>query len=408
MSSVVSTCQIIPGRLDFQVRSSISTFEKSDRAFHYFSIDNTLRHLGFYTETGPLNLGNMYHFTMMLNNKRQRLTENVKIIFYCKNERSYIANAATLIGCYQVTEMGLSPEEAYATVRHLQPFLPFRDACMGPCTYKLTVLDCLSSIKKAHTMRWFDWNTFNLQEYEHFEQVEHGDLNTIIPGVFLAMAGPHESSIDEDGLICFTPEDYAPIFRKFGVRSVIRLNRKMYDRQRILDMGLEHHDMYFVDGTAPSLEQVDLFNEIIENRTSTVAVHCTAGLGRTGTLMACYMMKHYMLTANEAIAWLRICRPGSVIGPQQYFVKGQQKRMHYEGQALEAKRAQAASLKIITNPGSVDEMSSPLQSPGSTSSVSSLSMSYSSDGSDFAGSLSQSFSSSCLAGSPESPLFSDV
>ena len=33
------------------------------------------------------------------------------------------------------------------------------------------------------------------------------------------------------------------------------------------------------------------------------------------------MMKHYKFTAAEAIAWLRICRPGSVIGPQQHYME---------------------------------------------------------------------------------------
>ena len=46
-----------------------------------------------------------------------------------------------------------------------------------------------------------------------------------------------------------------------------------------------------------------------------------AGLGRTGTLIALYMMKHYKFTAAESIAWIRICRPGSVIGPQQNFLE---------------------------------------------------------------------------------------
>lgn len=48
---------------------------------------------------------------------------------------------------------------------------------------------------------------------------------------------------------------------------------------------------------------------------------CVAGLGRTGTLIGCYIMKHYCFTAAEAIAWIRICRPGSVIGPQQNFLE---------------------------------------------------------------------------------------
>lgn len=58
-----------------------------------------------------------------------------------------------------------------------------------------------------------------------------------------------------------------------------------------------------------------------------------AGLGRTGTLIACYLMKHHAFTARESIAWLRICRPGSVIGHQQWFLENVQPRMHAEGES---------------------------------------------------------------------------
>jgi hypothetical protein len=43
-------------------------------------------------------------------------------------------------------------------------------------------------------------------------------------------------------------------------------------------------------------------------------------------------MKHHFFTANESIAWLRIVRPGSVIGPQQQYLHDQQSRMFNLGQ----------------------------------------------------------------------------
>lgn len=56
-----------------------------------------------------------------------------------------------------------------------------------------------------------------------------------------------------------------------------------------------------------------------------------AGLGRTGTLIGCYLMKHYHFTAPEAIAWIRICRPGSIIGQQQNWLEEQQAWCWEEG-----------------------------------------------------------------------------
>ena len=50
-------------------------------------------------------------------------------------------------------------------------------------------------------------------------------------------------------------------------------------------------------------------------------MHCKAGLGRTGTLIGMYLMKHYGFTSAEVIGYLRIMCPGSALGPQQFFLK---------------------------------------------------------------------------------------
>ena len=48
-----------------------------------------------------------------------------------------------------------------------------------------------------------------------------------------------------------------------------------------------------------------------------VLVHCLAGIGRTGSVLAAYMIEYEGKTADDAIARLRVIRPGSVEGPRR-------------------------------------------------------------------------------------------
>jgi hypothetical protein len=69
-----------------------------------------------------------------------------------------------------------------------------------------------------------------------------------------------------------------------------------------------------------------------------IAVHCKAGLGRTGTCIGAYLMKNYRFTASEVIAWMRICRPGCVIGPQQHFLRSIERIMWQAGASATIER----------------------------------------------------------------------
>ena len=96
---------------------------------------------------------------------------------------------------------------------------------------------------------------------------------------------------------------------------VIRLNKKSYDASRFINNGIKHLDLYFIDGTAPPEDIVVKFLDAVEKEKGKVAVHCKAGLGRTGSLIGLYAMKHYHFPAADFIGWIRIARPGSILGP---------------------------------------------------------------------------------------------
>ncbi len=79
------------------------------------------------------------------------------------------------------------------------------------------------------------------------------------------------------------------------------------------------------------MEIVQSFLDIAEKEEGALAVHCKAGLGRTGTLIACYAMKHYYFPAADFIGWIRIARPGSILGPQQNYLIEMEKVMREAG-----------------------------------------------------------------------------
>lgn len=67
-------------------------------------------------------------------------------------------------------------------------------------------------------------------------------------------------------------------------------------------------------------------------------MHCKAGLGRTGTLIALWVMKHIGFPPADFIGWIRIARPGSILGPQQQYLNNMDDKMMKAGGA--AKRAE--------------------------------------------------------------------
>ncbi|XP_049564347.1 dual specificity protein phosphatase CDC14A isoform X1 [Orcinus orca] len=414
---LIGACEFMKDRLYF---ATLRNRPKSTVNTHYFSIDEELVYENFYADFGPLNLAMVYRYCCKLNKKLKpkKIFKNIpflgklevkhvevmaahrttcsfyrfcngmttdcsgdadccgrywaslvtsyslsrkKIVHYTCFDQRKRANAAFLIGAYAVIYLKKTPEEAYRALLSGSnpPYLPFRDASFGNCTYNLTILDCLHGIRKGLQHGFFDFETFDVDEYEHYERVENGDFNWIVPGKFLAFSGPHPKSKIENGYPLHAPEAYFPYFKKHNVTAIVRLNKKIYEAKRFTDAGFEHYDLFFIDGSTPSDNIVRRFLNICENTEGAIAVHCKAGLGRTGTLIACYVMKHYRFTHAEIIAWIRICRPGSIIGPQQHFLEEKQASLWVQGDIFRSKLKNRPSSEGSINKilSSLDDMS---------------------------------------------------
>jgi cell division cycle 14 len=66
---------------------------------------------------------------------------------------------------------------------------------------KIQILDCLRGLHYASRLGWFDFRKFDITEYEHYEKIENGDLNWIIPGRLLAFSSPYDSGKDDSGVV---------------------------------------------------------------------------------------------------------------------------------------------------------------------------------------------------------------
>lgn len=193
---------------------------------------------------------------------------------------------------------------------------------------------------------WYQFKSFDDREYEYYEKLDNGDLNWVIPGKFMAFMGPvDEPEYDRLGN---SPEDYIQVFKHFNITRVIRLNEAKYDRKTFVDEGINHSDLFFIDGSVPPEKVVNDFMEISEKEEGGIAIHCKAGLGRTGTLIGLYAMKHFKFPAAAFIGWIRIARPGSILGPQQYYLLDMEEI--YLGKDSAAYKNRGAQRKLEMSP----------------------------------------------------------
>ena len=131
------------------------------------------------------------------------------------------------------------------------------------------------------------------------------------------MAAPGFSWIDRPRLAALAMPDSAADLawlRRQGVEVLVSLTEKPLPRHWVNDAGLMAVNVPVPDMEAPTDRQLDLLLDTIRKANSSgmgVAIHCAAGLGRTGTVLAAYFVASG-LPPGEAVEKVRDLRPGSV------------------------------------------------------------------------------------------------
>ncbi len=118
------------------------------------------------------------------------------------------------------------------------------------------------------------------------------------------------------------------LLRQMGIRALLTLSEASPAPELLAKYGLQAEHVPVTDFTAPTIGQVEqaiaAINRFLEENRP-VAIHCGAGLGRTGTVLACYLVWQGA-SAQDAIERVRAGQPGSVETSEQVAVVDQYER----------------------------------------------------------------------------------
>jgi len=110
-----------------------------------------------------------------------------------------------------------------------------------------------------------------------------------------------------------------------GISALVSLDENGIAPAMAREANIRYLHIPVPDFQAPEMDQADQFVQFVRgcrNEGAQVGVHCRGGYGRTGTLIACYLVAQGM-TAVEAINLVRLRRPGSIetAGQEQFIAQ---------------------------------------------------------------------------------------
>jgi cell division cycle 14 len=198
MTNLHSNClgyeavELIKNKLSFVIVDQGSPLPFSDNIHLYFTTDESFLYTPLKDDYGPLNLGLLYKYCKLLKEKIEEPANKDKRMYHATNGDDVTrTNAAVLAGAFMIMVMNSTAEDTYAAIRTLKhTFVKFHDCWRSPNTPGISLLDCYKGIERAIASNFFNYSTFNVQEYDMRQEVANGDMNWIIPGKIIAFKGP--------------------------------------------------------------------------------------------------------------------------------------------------------------------------------------------------------------------------
>jgi atypical dual specificity phosphatase len=143
-------------------------------------------------------------------------------------------------------------------------------------------------------------------------------IMTIVALVFAtaglqAMQPDHFSWVEAGkmaGMACPEKQEHIEWLKAQNIGLIVTLTEKSLEQQGLLPAdGIEFYHIQVPNMGVPHKEQVDQFieraNQVIAQNKA-VIVHCQAGIGRTGTFLACWLGKYLNSTSGvETVKELR-------------------------------------------------------------------------------------------------------
>lgn len=128
--------------------------------------------------------------------------------------------------------------------------------------------------------------------------------------------GPRGFVWIEEGRLAATPQpgvsndvDYdLDLLKRVGITTLITLTEQNFPQEALARHGLDNFHLAIPDRKAPSAAEMDMLvtrmRELLDAN-KVLAVHCRAGLGRTGTIIAAFMVREKGITAQTALDQIR-------------------------------------------------------------------------------------------------------